>query len=68
MSKLIIATNENDILHRFWQTGSYEKHTVDPITATGGIAEDGMYISEPLFPLLEDDPIPLSCFMGKDIQ
>jgi threonine synthase len=24
-SKLIISTNENDILHRFWQTGAYEK-------------------------------------------
>ena len=28
ISKLIIATNENDILYRFWQTGSYEKPTV----------------------------------------
>jgi threonine synthase len=25
ISKLIIATNENDILHRFLQTGAYEK-------------------------------------------
>ena len=28
ISKLIIATNENDILHRFWQTGIYEKPTI----------------------------------------
>src|SRR6266536_2473788 len=28
ISKLVIATNENDILHRFLQTGSYEKPTV----------------------------------------
>ncbi|KAL8966288.1 MAG: hypothetical protein Q9197_006070 [Variospora fuerteventurae] len=26
MSKSVIATNENDILHRFWQTGVYKKH------------------------------------------
>ena len=25
ISQLVIATNENDILHRFWQTGTYEK-------------------------------------------
>jgi threonine synthase len=25
ISELIIATNENDILYRFWQTGAYEK-------------------------------------------
>ncbi|KAL2823338.1 threonine synthase [Aspergillus cavernicola] len=24
--KLVVATNENDILHRFWTTGRYEKH------------------------------------------
>ncbi|KAL8653990.1 MAG: hypothetical protein Q9210_001776 [Variospora velana] len=32
MSKSVIATNENDILHRFWQTGVYKKHCsrVDP--------------------------------------
>jgi threonine synthase len=27
IDKLVIATNENDILHRFWQSGTYEKHT-----------------------------------------
>ncbi|KAI0150661.1 tryptophan synthase beta subunit-like PLP-dependent enzyme [Xylariaceae sp. FL1272] len=26
--KLIVATNENDILYRFWQTGRYEKQPV----------------------------------------
>lgn len=25
VDKLVIATNENDILHRFWQSGTYEK-------------------------------------------
>ena len=27
-SKLVVATNSNDILDRFWKTGSYEKHPV----------------------------------------
>ncbi|OXV07664.1 hypothetical protein Egran_04571 [Elaphomyces granulatus] len=35
ISKLIIATNENDILHRFWQTGAYEKHGVQSASAEG---------------------------------
>ena len=31
VSKLVIATNSNDILDRFWKSGSYEKHPVsDP--------------------------------------
>lgn len=42
MSKLIIATNENDILHRFWETGAYEKHTVHNAAAEGGLIEDGV--------------------------
>lgn len=33
-SKLVIATNSNDILDRFWKTGSYEKHpAAKPSTA-----------------------------------
>ncbi|USP74523.1 uncharacterized protein yc1106_01797 [Curvularia clavata] len=39
--KLVIATNENDILHRFWETGKYEKHPVHGKEAEGGIPEDG---------------------------
>lgn len=39
--KLIIATNENDILHRFWKTGYYEKKPVHGREAEGGIDEDG---------------------------
>ena len=41
VSKLIIATNENDILHRFWQTGAYEKQPVFNGAAEGGLVEDG---------------------------
>ena len=39
--KLVVATNENDILHRFWQTGWYEKQPVHGKEAEGGIAADG---------------------------
>lgn len=42
MLKLIIATNENDILHRFWKTSAYEKHTVHSAAAEGGLIEDGV--------------------------
>lgn len=41
VSKLIIATNENDILYRFWQTGAYEKSTTYGAVAEGGLVEDG---------------------------
>ncbi|KAF2717881.1 tryptophan synthase beta subunit-like PLP-dependent enzyme [Polychaeton citri CBS 116435] len=40
--KLVIATNENDILYRFWKTGYYEKHPVEGRQAEGGIEEDGV--------------------------
>lgn len=39
--KLVVATNENDILNRFWQTGWYEKRPVHGKQAEGGIAADG---------------------------
>ncbi|KAF2482870.1 threonine synthase-like protein [Neohortaea acidophila] len=41
VAKLVVATNENDILHRFWKTGHYEKKPVHGQDAEGGIAEDG---------------------------
>lgn len=39
--KLVIACNENDILHRFLQTGTYEKKPVHGAAAAGGLVEDG---------------------------
>ncbi|CAO1598624.1 threonine synthase [Xanthoria calcicola] len=39
--KLVIACNENDILHRFLQTGTYEKKPVHGAAAAGGLGEDG---------------------------
>ncbi|KAF8864702.1 putative threonine synthase [Acephala macrosclerotiorum] len=39
--KLVVATNENDILDRFWKSGKYEKKPVKGAAAEGSIAEDG---------------------------
>lgn len=44
--KLVIATNENDILHRFWESGKYEKHKVHGKQAEGGLVEDGVKAHE----------------------
>lgn len=44
--KLIVATNENDILHRFWKTGYYEKKPVHGQEAKGGLEEDGVKAHE----------------------
>ena len=41
IAKLVVATNENDILDRFWKTGHYEKQAVHGVEAEGGIAADG---------------------------
>ena len=41
VEKLVVSCNPNDILHRFWLTGSYEKHAVYGAAAKGGLAEDG---------------------------
>lgn len=40
IDKLVIATNENDILDRFVKSGRYEKHTISAEEGAGGIAED----------------------------
>jgi threonine synthase len=44
--KLVVATNENDILHRFWKTGYYEKKPVHGLEAEGGLQEDGVKARE----------------------
>ncbi|KAL8359197.1 hypothetical protein RB601_008002 [Gaeumannomyces tritici] len=41
VDKLVVATNENDILDRFWKTGRYEKKPALGAEAEGGIAADG---------------------------
>jgi threonine synthase len=44
--KLVVATNENDILDRFWKTGHYEKKAIHGVEAQGGIAADGVKAHE----------------------
>ena len=46
IDKLVVATNENDILDRFWKTGYYQKHAVHGKAAEGGIVEDGVKAHE----------------------
>ncbi|MCJ1248947.1 threonine synthase [Trapelia coarctata] len=46
IEKLVIATNENDILDRFWKSGHYEKHPVHGKAAEGGLAADGVKAHE----------------------
>ena len=46
VAKLVVATNENDILDRFWKTGHYEKKAVRGVEAQGGLAADGVKAHE----------------------
>ena len=41
VEKFVVATNENDILDRFWKTGYYEKKPIHGRQANGGFVEDG---------------------------
>lgn len=41
IDKLVIATNENDILDRFWKTGKYEKQASEGPGAENGLSVDG---------------------------
>jgi threonine synthase len=46
VDKLVIATNENDILDRFWKTGRYEKKPTYGSAAEGGLEADGVKAHE----------------------
>jgi len=46
IDKLVIATNENDILDRFWKTGRYEKQAATGKVAEGGLEVDGVKAHE----------------------
>ncbi|KAK3944549.1 tryptophan synthase beta subunit-like PLP-dependent enzyme [Diplogelasinospora grovesii] len=46
IEKLVIATNENDILDRFWKTGRYEKKPAHGPEAEGGLEADGVKAQE----------------------
>ena len=42
VERLVVATNENDILDRFWNSGWYEKKAAYGKEANGGIIADGV--------------------------
>lgn len=46
VEKLVVATNENDILYRFWRTGRYDKKPAHGPEADGGLAADGVKADE----------------------
>lgn len=46
IEKLVIATNENDILDRFWKSGYYEKKPIHGKQVNGGFPEDGVKAHE----------------------
>jgi threonine synthase len=46
VDKFVIATNENDILDRFWKTGRYEKQPTYGSAAEGGVESDGVKAHE----------------------
>lgn len=46
VDKLVIATNANDILYRFWKTGRYDKQPAQGPEAEGGLAADGVKADE----------------------
>jgi len=39
MDKLVVATNSNDILARFWKTGRYERVQLDTEATTNGVSD-----------------------------
>ena len=46
VEKLVIATNENDILDRFLKSGTYEKQETRGPAASGGLEKDGVKAHE----------------------
>lgn len=54
MGKLVVATNANDILARFWRSGRYEKIDSDELPATDGRqAIDASGVKETLSPAMD---------------
>lgn len=46
VEKLVVATNANDILYRFWRTGRYDKKPAHGHETDGGLAADGVKADE----------------------
>ncbi|KKF97349.1 Threonine synthase [Ceratocystis fimbriata CBS 114723] len=53
VEKLVIATNENDILDRFWKTGRYEKQDSSPSAASSEAKQDASGVKETLSPAMD---------------
>jgi threonine synthase len=53
VDKLVIATNENDILYRFWQTGRYEKKAAQGLDAEEGAKAQDDGVKETLSPAMD---------------
>ncbi|RFU76990.1 threonine synthase [Trichoderma arundinaceum] len=65
VAKLVVATNENDILHRFWMTGRYEKSSIQD--ANGPQAENCKETMSPAMDILVSSNFErLMWFLAKD--
>jgi len=63
IDKLVVATNENDILHRFFTTGEYHrKDVVRTLSPSMNICVSSNF-ERYLYHLLDNDPITLTCWM-----
>ncbi|KAK0757833.1 hypothetical protein N5P37_009849, partial [Trichoderma harzianum] len=65
VAKLVVATNENDILHRFWMTGRYEKSGVQD--ENGSKAENCKETMSPAMDILVSSNFErLMWFLARD--
>lgn len=53
IAKLVVATNENDILARFWESGRYEKVDSSPSDVQVKLTKDGSGVKETLSPAMD---------------
>jgi threonine synthase len=65
VEKLIIATNENDILHRTLETGTYEKHGVTPTIAPSMDIQVSSNFERLLYELYDDDGAAVAQSMAE---
>lgn len=65
VAKLVVATNENDILHRFWMTGRYEKSSAQD--ENGSKAENCKETMSPAMDILVSSNFErLMWFLARD--
>jgi threonine synthase len=53
IGKLVVATNENDILARFWKNGRYEKVDSSPSDRQASLTKDASGVKETLSPAMD---------------